>query len=434
MPLRVDRARVERALRILGLAALALWIVNAARPRAGRVESATVRSLPDVLPRWTLSHRVAGVHVRMDTASDAPATAWLAALRRAGVAVSWTGATIGTVAIETYPAVDPAGGVFVLANAPHASKRVVSDAFGAIDTLAAPAAQSALRVAAVGGDVTLQAGAQVARAEVAPAIAPRRILVIGDAGWETKFVVAALEESGWAVDARLFVSPQHEVQQGGRARAALDTSRHAAIVLMDSASAERALGAERFARAGGGVVLAGDAIRARRLGALVAWRGVRRESAPLGTLPGDTAWRGLSRMVFDTIGGRRGIVLESRNGGAVVAVRRHYTGRVAVVGYDQTWRWRMAGGENSVAAHRDWWSRVVASVAARTPTPALDRADPTTSVAPLATLYSALGAPSGAVRAGSVALSPRATANLLGVVLFTSLLGEWLLRRARGAR
>jgi hypothetical protein len=255
--------------------------------------------------------------------------------------------------------------------------------------------------------------------------------VAGAAGWEAKFVVAALEESGWTVDARLFVGPGQDVVQGGGARAGLDTSRHAAVVLLDSAAAEQTRGVEQFVRSGGGVVLAGDANRASRVASLVAWRAGKRETAPLGTLPGDTTWRGLSRLPLDTIAPRRAVVLETRNGRPVVAARRHYSGRVAGVGYDQTWRWRMAGGDNGLVEHREWWSRVVASVAAR---PALVGTGVTTSAAPLASLYDVLGPPAPEARALPVALSPGLLANVLGLMCLAALLTEWLLRRSRGAR
>jgi hypothetical protein len=376
---------------------------------------------------------VDSVQVHLDTVPDAASAAWLAALRGAGVGVSWTGPSIEAVALETYPAADPAGGVFVLTSAPALVARVLSDALGPIDTVRGGGAAEpiASRVASVEGDVTLTSGIQPARASVASGGAARRVFVSGAAGWEAKFVVAALEESGWTVDARLFVAPGRDVFQGGGERAGLDTSRHAAVVLLDSAAAERARGVQQFARAGGGVVLAGDANRARRVSGIVAWRAGKRETAPLGTLPGDTSWRGLSRLPLDTDAERRAIALESRNGKPVVAARRHYAGRVAGVGYDQTWRWRMAGGDNALVEHREWWSRVVASVAAR---PALDRDSVTTGAAPLASLYDVLGPPAATARALPVTLSPGMLSSVLGLVCLTALLAEWMLRRARGAR
>jgi hypothetical protein len=271
------------------------------------------------------------------------------------------------------------------------------------------------------------AGGQAARAHPSRGSAPRRVFVAGAAGWEAKFVVAALEERGWNVDARLVLAPNEEVDQGARAR--LDTSRYAAAVLLDSAAAASVGGVDRFVREGGGVVLAGDANVASQVASLVAWRTRKREAAPLGTLPTDTAWRGLSRMPFDTLPERRAVALERRGGRLLVAARRHYAGRVVGVGYDQTWRWRMAG-DNGPADHAAWWSRVVGSAAALSTT-----ADDTltTGAAPLAALHSALGSPSAASRVMPAALSPSVLANVLGVLALAALLAEWLLRRSRGA-
>ncbi len=440
MRLPADRQRVERVLRVVALASLALWILNAARPRMGgsRRDVATDRSVIEALPRWTRAASLDSVHVQLDTVLDATSLAWLAALRGAGARVSWGGpwggASISDVALETYPAADPAGGVFVLTSASPRTTRFLADDLGPFDTLAGPTAP--VRLASVAGAVTLTADRQPARAEVASLAAPRRVFVTGAAGWEAKFVVAALEESGWRVDAHLFVAPDHDVLQG--ARAALHTSRYAAVVLLDSAGAESARGVDAFVRAGGGVVLAGDASRASRVAGLVAWRAGIREVAPLGTMPGDTAWRGMSRVPLDTLAtgvraGRRFVALERRSGRPIVAARRHYAGRVVAVGYDQTWRWRMAGGDAGPDAHRSWWSRAVASVAMRTPAVTTVGAAPT-GAAPRALLYDVLGPPMDSVRVPAAPVSRAAIANVLGLLFLASLLAEWLLRRSRGAR
>ena len=287
-----------------------------------------------------------------------------------------------------------------------------------------------VRLASIEGNVTVTSGPQHARAGAPTSERPRRVFVSGGAGWEAKFVMAALEERGWIVDADLFVGPGRDVRQG--AAAPLDTSRYSAVVLLDSTAAERARGIERFARSGGGVVLTGDANRASQAARIVAWRPGRREIAPLGTPAGDTSWRGLSRAALDSLAGRRAITLEERGGRPVVAARRYFAGRVVGVGYDQTWRWRMEGGDSSVAQHRDWWSRIVGSVAARRATSVADSV--TTGAAPLARLHEVLGPPSQAARPLPAAFSAGGLSNLLAAVLLSSLLGEWVLRRKRGAR
>ena len=407
-------------LRAAGLAAVALWIANALVPRA-RVTVLAGEELADELPRITSSGDGA-VEARLDAAPGTQERHWLAALRDAGIDVRWRG-DIAPVALETFAAADPAGGAFVLVSASNTAS--IGDAVGPIDTLSAERGPAVVRVGAARGGIVLTSGGEVARAPVASPIATRRVLVLGAAGWESKFVIAALEEAGWRVDARLRVRPDETVAQGS---ASPDTASHSAVVLLDTSMT--VTGLDAFVRAGGGVVLGGSASRARVAAPLTAWRVARRETAPLGVLPGDTLWRGQSRVLFDGVDTTRAVVLERRDREPVILARRHYAGRVLAVGYDDTWRWRMAGSANGVAEHRDWWSRLVASVAFR---PATGSADIATGAAPLAALHASLGPPEPAADAS--ARIPRALlANLLGALALGALLAEWLMRRLRGDR
>jgi hypothetical protein len=105
-------------------------------------------------------------------------------------------------------------------------------------------------------------------------------------------------------------------------------------------------------------------------------------------------------------------------------------GRVVQLGYDETWRWRLAGTGDAPAAHREYWSSVVSAAAYRATSPVA--AARTSDAAPLASLYSDLGAPS----------APRAVPLAIGaglhwwmfVALALLLLAEWTSRRLRGAR
>ncbi|HEY0241472.1 MAG TPA: hypothetical protein VGC52_02295, partial [Gemmatimonadaceae bacterium] len=99
-------------------------------------------------------------------------------------------------------------------------------------------------------------------------------------------------------------------------------------------------------------------------------------------------------------------------------------------GYVDTWRWRMSGGDDSPAAHREWWTRLVSSVAYA---PTVGAARESVDNAPNARLIEALGAPSQpaaslATAAGSISLW------LLFAILSLSLLAEWASRRLRGLR
>lgn len=405
-------------LRGIALAALLVWIVNAIVPRSSAPTVVRGDALADELPR--LTSNASGVVARLDHVPGATERDWLAALRDAGVAVQWTG-DIAPVALETYPAIEPSGGAFALVAAP--TRSTVSDSLGPIDTL--DVAPVIVRVGDVRGSITLTTGAQIARAPATSVVAPRRVIVAGSASWETKFVIAALEEAGWQVDARLHVRADAVVGAGGII--VPDTARYSAVVLVDTA-ARMVAGLDAFVRAGGGVVLAGESSRLRHVAPLVAWRAGPRESAPLGTLPGDTLWRGLSRVPFVDIDTARAIVLERRTNPVIVA-RRHYRGRVLAVGYDETWRWRMAGGAHSVGEHGAWWSRQVASVAFRSP-PTRNLA---TGSAPLAALHASLG-PAGPAVLPSTAWPRALLGNLLGAIALASLLAEWFLRRLRGMR
>ena len=426
---RVDLERLERILRIVAILALAAWVATLLRPSASKREVATEASLQQALTHWTRSDRVDSVHVQLDTVPDPTSIAWLTALRGAGVHVSWAASAIPAIGVETYPVPEPAGGTIVLASAPPGAPSILSDELGPLATLPSAAHARASRVGIVEGSLALTSGGQAARAGVAMGSAPGRVFVSGAAGWETKFVIAALEERGWRVDARLAVLPGQDVRQGPRAP--LDTARYAAVLLLDSAAAESAAGVERFVRDGGGLLLAGSANAAPRIAPLVAWRPREREAAPLGTSPMDSAWRGLSRVPFDTLPDRQALPLERRNGQLLIAARRYHAGRVIGVGYDQTWRWRMMGGDSGLAQHGAWWSRLVGSVAGR-PYSMSQRL--TTSAAPLVALHAALGGPSTAARPTPSAVPPNVLAHALASLVLATLLAEWLLRRSRGAR
>jgi hypothetical protein len=108
-------------------------------------------------------------------------------------------------------------------------------------------------------------------------------------------------------------------------------------------------------------------------------------------------------------------------------------GRVVQTGYDETWRWRMSGGEEAVAAHREWWSRLVAAVAYA---PLVPRASAPSALdeTPLASLIDALG-PAAPLDSRLVPRTndARITWTLFALVV-ASLLAEWTSRRLRGAR
>src|SRR4051812_5535049 len=109
--MRSPRSRFETACRV-GAFALLGWLVGGSViPSAGiRLERATVTELPTSLPKWTLEANNVAMHADLPTVPAAWQVDWLAALRRVGRPVSWSG-TPPALAISTEPLRDPSGGI-----------------------------------------------------------------------------------------------------------------------------------------------------------------------------------------------------------------------------------------------------------------------------------------------------------------------------------
>jgi hypothetical protein len=301
----------------------------------------------------------------------------------------------------------------------------VADDIAPLDTVVATAGGAHTVAPIVAGNLTAVVGRQRATAVLRDSLAPRRILVLGLASWEAKFIISALEEAGWGVDARLSVAPGVEVMQGS-ARLP-DTARHAAVIVLRAPSVATAAAIARYARGGGGVILSGAAATGA-LGDIAPGR-VGPRTRPASVAFADNAPR--QALGFLSIVPRPdAIVLEERGGRVAAAARRIERGRVLQVGYDDSWRWRLAGGAHAVEAHRAWWTAMVASVAYRAAGP-LAREVPDED-APLARVVDALGpsreAPSLATEARWVP-SPW----LLFAIISALLVAELASRRLRGA-
>jgi hypothetical protein len=102
---------------------------------------------------------------------------------------------------------------------------------------------------------------------------------------------------------------------------------------------------------------------------------------------------------------------------------------VIQVGYDDSWRWRMAGGPGSEAAHRAWWSRLVNSVAYAPP---VVLEEPGTSSAPVAAMIARIG-PARPLPAGASG-GLRVDRRIYMILIMILLLAEWGSRRTRGLR
>ena len=283
------RPVIERTARVVAIAMLAwsAWAIG----RQTSVETSLRRALSD----WTTQ----AVRVTLDSTPSPTERDWLAAMRRNGVRVSWSWrrAASTPIAVAATPIADPARATHVAVAAPGGTSVALSDRLGPIDTGRASA--GGLTVIVPTALQSIQASG--ARTALKDSLIFRPLLVLGTVSWETKFVVRSLEERGWHVDARLVLGPNHAVAQGDRAP--LDTAHYAAVLAMDSGARDQAAAVERYARMGGGVLIAGSAIRY------------------MGQIPG--------------------------------AVR---------VTDDTTWRMRMDSA-NGPAEHRDLWAGLVARVA-----------------------------------------------------------------------
>jgi hypothetical protein len=417
------RRRLEIGCRIGAFALLGWSIGTSIFPSPRRaVERASASELSTRLPSWTRTPAGVALHATLDAAPSSRETAWLAALRHAGHSVSWSGSPAPAVVVAE-PVVDPSGALRVGVAAPVNSRVTLADMAGAIDS-----ARVAAGGLGVSFTVPLSVDSLVARVDRQPLtvakpadVAPRAVLVVGDAGWEGKFVASALEERGWRVMTRFAVAPGVNVRAAEQPQ--LDTAHFAAIVAIDSSVEALGPAVRRFVEQGGGLVLAGFAAGARSVSPLAAGSvgpRTRRNVAANDTIGlGTTGYFPVASLRDDAI------ALERRAPGVAIAARRIGAGRVIQSGYDDSWRWRMAGAPGSEAAHRDWWSRVVSSVAY-----APVGANARSFDAPVASLFGRLGPPRPAPVASRGTIDPR----LMLALILLLLLVEWTSRRLRGLR
>jgi hypothetical protein len=156
------------------------------------------------------------------------------------------------------------------------------------------------------------------------------VLVLGGVSWEGKFVIAALEETGWQVDAALALRPGADVSQGLNARP--DTARHAAVIVLDSVSDAAAARVAAYVRMGGGLVLAPAAWQAPAFRPLLAGRPGR----IIASRPGLVEATPATLRVQTLTPVAHAVALASRGAEVVAAARRVGSGRVVQIGYDET--------------------------------------------------------------------------------------------------
>ncbi|MEP7346392.1 MAG: hypothetical protein ABI877_14070 [Gemmatimonadaceae bacterium] len=421
----------ERILRSLGIVALIMLGVRLALtpPVVAPVTHVTTAELASSLARATQA-RTPGIRLDATRVLAPDERDWLRALDRAGSPVTWDASPVlPPLAMQGEPVVAPGGRYAVSLIAPADAPVAVRDEVGLVDSL---------RIGK-GGVLTLETSAEGMLRASTPAgtagipsldsAVVRAVLVVGPASWESKFVAAALEEAGWPVVTRLSVAPNVYVE-GGQA-APLDTSRFAAVVMLDSL-ALRVGDVTRYLRSGGGVVLTFGAASQSGLASLAGAVPADHLRGELGALSSPDPRRGLSAIAF-RVRDARSTVLERRGTSAVAVARRVGAGRVLALGTDETWRWRMQGPEGSVEAHRAWWTSAVSRVAyAPVPNDVLSPGRGLDAT-PLAAMHAALGPPSAAPVL-TKPLSASIVDPLLLALALLSLLAEWTSRRLRGAK
>ena len=407
-----------------------LWKSLWATPSA-RNDEIGARALAGMLPRWsTMATPPRRIDVELDSAPSPLERDWLRALAGAGSRIGWTG-DMPAVMIATEPVASPVGGLRVRVAAPAGSEVELSDAAGALDTVQARDAGATLAVSSVAGNITARVNHSAATTIPRDSVTLRKILVIGNAGWESKFVIAALEEDRWKVDAFVPVAPGVDVTQG--AIAAIDTSRYSVVVALDDAVAPYASRIADFVRSGGGVVIAPAAAALDAMSTMRA--GAPGTVVPIasGILANSSV--SLATLALSPITGLKSdaVPLDRRVGAISVAARRVGAGRALQYGYEDSWRWRMGGGENSVRDHRVWWTGLVSGVAYALRSSAGGNAVPTDD-APVARLVAAIGPRTAGQGVARQRVNPTHWMAWLFIFLSLALIAEVASRRLRGAR
>lgn len=419
-----------------------------ARPVSRAPERATAS--PAALAAWSSGTSPSAVHGELQTPPSPEVRDWLRALRRSGTPVTWSTDSLIPLALDSRPIVDPSGGHRIAIAAPPGTPVLITDDAGVLDTVRVDVAGAWLGSRTLVGAIDARTPDDRGRASVEAFVAAewksrgaeeragfqapssggevlRDVLVLGGASWEARFVIAALEEAGWRVTARIAVAPETWVEQGQLA--SLDTSRYRAVVVLDTTARRWGDDIARFVANGGGVVIAGSAAAIPALRAIAPGGVGRYIAAPAGASL-DSAPRRALGVHPVVLRASDGLALERHGSLVTLAARRHRLGRVLQLGHDDTWRWRMAGGDGAPADHREWWTGLVRSVA-HVSAPGRPDGPSVTDAAPVAHLLDALGAQSAGVSssAPSRAALPWWMLALGAALLLTS----WGSRRLRGA-
>ncbi|HYW51775.1 MAG TPA: hypothetical protein VE861_14265 [Gemmatimonadaceae bacterium] len=431
------------ALHALGILciALILWKLLAA-PRTDRLTTS-------IMPAGTLDASLAAMlRAKSDTVTvdaagvpDARARAMLRAVRGSGHVVQLqAGSPLPALAVTAESEWRASGGTRVQVVGDDSLRGAMRDGAGLLDSVRLDSSGLRARSGPVQGAITVHADGVRSASAVLAATSPEeaRVLVVGAATWESRFLVAALEESGWPVDVAVSLSPRVTIAQG--AMRTPSRSRHAIVVVLPGAPSSALSALPAFVRSGGGLVIVGEAARAASLSSLRAGAPGTTISGEVGAEASSTPRHGLDLVPIASLT-PNGIALESRDGRTAVAARRVGAGRVVQVGYDNSWLWRMAGDDESPGAHRRWWNSLLSGIvplAAPVPGIALRPEDDTLDAAPMAALARDLGLPgvrtARASTSGAASLTASLDVRWLLVLSLLSFVASWTLRRWRGLR
>jgi hypothetical protein len=419
-------APIEWVLRLVAVVAIAAALREAWQQPVDRVGRRDVTS--GALSAALREASRDTLRVRTDTALQALARDWLAARRDAGGAIQWSG-DVPPIAVAIDPPREPGGSTRLLVSAPAGRSIVVRDSLGLIDSTRVPGDASLIDLGRPLGTPSVRFGTQRLTVRAAQGDSARAVVVIGRVGWESKFVVAALEEQGWQVITRLAVRPELAITQGELT--AFDRSTSSVVIALDESAVPFAGRIASFVRGGGGLVLGGEAMRSEAFAALrPGAAGVSVDPMVLAVT--DSAPRRALRFTSIVRPVTDAVVLERQRGAVAMAARRVGQGRVVAAGYADSWRWRMTGPDGAEGSYRRWWSGLVAAAAGETTLSPAGRVQAT--AAPRVAMVATLGAP---VAVGSVAnesLPGPAPRRRWALIAIAALVVEWGLRRVRGAR
>ncbi len=380
------------------------------------------------------------IDVQLRASPDARTRAVLRALRGSGRRLQLTSERALTpVAVSVQAEWRASGGTRVQTVGADSVPAVIGDGAGIIESAILASAGTQFRTGPVQGVLRVGTGAASAAASPVVARAPQsaRVLVVGEATWESRFLIAALEEAGWPVDAAVSLSPKVTVTSGSGRVPSRD--KQSIVVLLPGASRSTMGALPDFVSMGGGLVIVGDAARSAGLASLRAGSPGATIAGEVGAESGTDARQGLDLVPIATLV-NGGVPLELRNGRIAIAARRVGAGRVVQVGYQNSWLWRMAGNDDAPLAHRRWWTDILSGVVPQTAPMkrlSLDAEHDTLDAAPIAALARDVGIPR--IRPSSVRTTSRTFIAsldprwLLGVALL-SMLASWLLRRWRGLK